>query len=55
MALNGLTPAEKANVDLELGENKWLGLIKKSMENYKPSTERSTPHGQRTLNGWYQP
>lgn len=30
MALNGKTPAEKANVGLELGKNKWLELIKKS-------------------------
>ena len=30
MALDGKTPAEKANIDLELGINKWLSLIKKS-------------------------
>jgi putative transposase len=27
-ALNGKTPAEMANIDLELGRNKWMGLIK---------------------------
>jgi hypothetical protein len=30
MALNGKTPAEQANIDLELGKNKWLNLIKAS-------------------------
>ena len=29
-SLNGQTPAEKANIDLELGNNKWLNLIKAS-------------------------
>jgi hypothetical protein len=29
-ALNGKTPAEKANIDLELGNNRWLSLIKES-------------------------
>jgi hypothetical protein len=29
-ALSGKTPAEVAGVDLELGENKWLGLVKKA-------------------------
>jgi putative transposase len=32
---DGMTPAEVAGVDLELGENKWLGLLKKAMENVK--------------------
>jgi len=31
--LDGLTPAEKANLNLKLGENKWLSLIKQSAEN----------------------
>ena len=30
MALDGETPAEQANIDLELGNNKWLSLIKAS-------------------------
>ena len=30
MALNGKTPAEMANIDLGLGENRWLSLIRKS-------------------------
>lgn len=28
--LNGFTPAEASGINLELGENKWLGLIKKT-------------------------
>jgi len=31
MALDGKTPAEKANLDLNLGQNKWLSLIKQSV------------------------
>jgi len=31
--LNGFTPAEAGGIDLELGENKWLSLIKESIEN----------------------
>lgn len=31
-ALNGYTPAEMAGLNLDLGENKWLGLIKKAVE-----------------------
>jgi hypothetical protein len=27
MALNGKTPAEKANINLHLARNKWLSLI----------------------------
>ena len=29
-SLNGKTPAEMANIDLDLGKNKWLSLIKKA-------------------------
>jgi putative transposase len=32
-ALDGKTPAETANLDLDLGENKWLSLIRQSAEN----------------------
>jgi hypothetical protein len=32
-ALKGKTPAEAAGVDLKLGENRWLELVKKAMEN----------------------
>jgi len=32
MSLNGKTPAEKANVKTRLGQNKWLGLIKRSSQ-----------------------
>jgi len=31
-ALHGLTPAEMAGINLELGENKWKGLIEKAVE-----------------------
>ncbi len=30
--LNGETPAERAGTDLDLGKNKWEGLIKKAIE-----------------------
>jgi len=30
MALNGKTPAQQAKIDLELGRNKWLSLVKKA-------------------------
>jgi hypothetical protein len=33
MALDGKTPSEVAGLDLELGDNKWLGLIEKAIEN----------------------
>lgn len=32
MSLNGKTPAEVSGIDLELKENKWLSLIKQSVE-----------------------
>jgi len=31
-ALNGLTPAEMAHLDLNLGQNKWLALIRQSAQ-----------------------
>ena len=30
LALNGKTPAQKANINIELKDNKWFDLIKKS-------------------------
>jgi len=30
MSLNGKTPAEEANIDLNLGENKWRSIIRKA-------------------------
>jgi transposase-like protein/DNA-directed RNA polymerase subunit M/transcription elongation factor TFIIS len=33
-SLNGKTPAETANIDLGLGKNKWLSIIKKSVKSY---------------------
>jgi len=32
-SLNGLTPSQKADIDLQLDRNRWLSLLKKSMEN----------------------
>lgn len=32
-ALNGKTPSQKANLDLKLDRNRWLSLLKKSIEN----------------------
>jgi len=32
MSLEGKTPAEKANINLDLDRNKWLSLIRKSLE-----------------------
>ena len=33
MTLKGKTPAEEANIKLELGRNKWLSLIRKKRSN----------------------
>lgn len=32
MSLDGKTPAEASGIDLELGENKWLSLLQKSLK-----------------------
>jgi len=32
MALDGRTPSEEAGIDLNLGDNKWKGLIEKSVK-----------------------
>ena len=32
MSLDGKTPAEASGIDLELEENKWLGLIRKAVK-----------------------
>lgn len=32
MALNGKTPAEASNINLNLDDNKWLELIKQSIK-----------------------
>jgi len=31
-SLDGKTPAEMANIDLRLGKNRWLSLIKKALK-----------------------
>lgn len=33
VGLNSLTPLQKANLDLNLNKNRWLNLLKKSIEN----------------------
>jgi len=38
MALNGLTPAEVANINLELGQNRWESLIRQSSKHKKEAT-----------------
>jgi len=40
MALNGLTPSQVAEIDLNLGRNKWLGLLKESL-NHAPNSTNS--------------
>jgi len=34
MGLNGRTPAEAANLPLQLGDNKWLSLIRMSANGF---------------------
>ena len=38
MWLDDRTPAEKAKIDLNLDNNKWLDLLRKSLEFIKKST-----------------
>jgi len=33
IAFNGKTPAQQAGIELELGKNKWLSLIRKTTNN----------------------
>lgn len=40
-ALNGKTPSEVANIDLDLGKNKWLGLLEQSLANPTGDTHAS--------------
>ena len=39
-ALNGQTPAEEANLDLSLGTNKWLSLIRQSHNSLSEQTHQ---------------
>jgi len=36
MALDGNIPSQEAKINLELGHNKWKGLIEKAIENKTP-------------------
>jgi len=45
MALNGLTPAEVANINLQLGQNRWESLIRQSViSNKAQNTHSSRKH-----------
>ncbi|MEM5808250.1 MAG: integrase core domain-containing protein, partial [Candidatus Aenigmatarchaeota archaeon] len=33
MSLEGLTPSQKAQIELQLDRNRWLSLLRKSLEN----------------------
>lgn len=37
MALDGKTPAEEAKIKLDIGNNKWRGLIEKAIKNEAPT------------------
>lgn len=37
--LNGKTPAQEAGIELDLGRNRWMGLIKKSIEHQKQGAQ----------------
>ena len=39
-ALNGKTPAQQANIDLKLGKNKWLTLVKSSYRSRIPDLSK---------------
>jgi len=43
MGLNGKTPAEVANINLELEDNKWLSLIRQSIKSRNATPENSNP------------
>ena len=35
MGINHLTPSQLANIELALGRNRWLGLLKQALEHNK--------------------
>lgn len=43
MGIGNQTPAQKAGLDLDLGENRWLGLLKKSLDHQARNTVNATP------------
>ena len=54
MALDGLTPAQAANLDLELGQNRWKSMIAQSTENRScppKETENKTKYRKRAAIG----
>ncbi len=51
MALDGQTPAEKAGLDLNLGDNRWKGLIEKAMQNGDQEPKKMLE--KENLNHWF--
>jgi len=43
MALNGLTPLQNAEIDLDLGRNRWLGLLLKSLNVTNKENHNKSP------------
>jgi len=43
MALNGGTPSEKANINLSLDQNRWLSLLRQSLNHRQINTEKKHP------------
>ncbi len=43
MALNGLTPLQKAEIDLDLGRNRWLGLLLKFLNGTSEENSNKSP------------
>ncbi len=39
MTLNGATPSQIAEIDIELGRNRWLSLLKQSL-NHQNTTKK---------------
>jgi len=44
MGISNLTPSEKANVNLNLNQNKWLSLLKEALNHHREiNTEKQHP------------
>ncbi len=51
MALNGKTPSEMAGINLNLGDNKWKGLIDKAVKNGNHEPKKVIE--KENLNHWF--
>ncbi len=51
MALDGRTPAEEAGLDLNLGDNRWKGLIEKATKNGNHEPKKTIE--KENLNHWF--